>query len=161
MARLVKFAAATLLYIAGNFVMMRLLRQVGMSTAFSLTNVLQLVVLSFVGILVFNERVGLQQGAGIVLRHHRGDPHQLRAASSAIETSSGPGGPTGGLRPAGARPTELSGSVLFVPAFWPTGSALAGSLAKWGGSFTLPRTSCPSCCRRQKTLSFIRPAWHP
>jgi drug/metabolite transporter (DMT)-like permease len=62
----VKFATATLLYIAGNFVMMRLLRQVGMSTAFSLTNVLQLVVLSFIGILVFNERVGLQQGAGIV-----------------------------------------------------------------------------------------------
>lgn len=61
-----KFAAATLLYMAGNFVMMRLLRQVGMSVAFSLTNVLQLVVLSLIGILVFDERIGLQQGAGIV-----------------------------------------------------------------------------------------------
>jgi drug/metabolite transporter (DMT)-like permease len=61
-----KFVAATLIYMAGNFVMMRLLRQVGMSAAFSLTNVLQLVVLSLIGLLVFKERVGFQQGAGIV-----------------------------------------------------------------------------------------------
>jgi drug/metabolite transporter (DMT)-like permease len=62
-----KFVLATLLYIAGNFVMMRLLRQVGMTTAFSVTNVLQLVVLNVIAIVVFGEKVGLQEGIGIAL----------------------------------------------------------------------------------------------
>ena len=61
-----KFVGATLIYMVGNFVMMRLLRDVGMSSAFSLTNVLQLVALSLIGIFVFKENIGLQQGAGIV-----------------------------------------------------------------------------------------------
>jgi multidrug transporter EmrE-like cation transporter len=55
------------LYVAGNLLMMRLLRQVGMATAFSLTAVLQLVAVNLVAIFVFGESVSLVEGAGIVL----------------------------------------------------------------------------------------------
>ena len=63
----IKLVLAILLYIAGNLIMMRLLRQVGMTTAFSVTNVLQLVAINLVAIFVFGEKVGLQEGIGIAL----------------------------------------------------------------------------------------------
>jgi glucose uptake protein GlcU len=56
-----------LLYTAGNLLMLRLIRQVGMATAFSLSAVLQLVAVNLVAIAVFGERVGPIEGAGIVL----------------------------------------------------------------------------------------------
>jgi drug/metabolite transporter (DMT)-like permease len=62
-----KLALAIALYVAGNLIMMRLLRQVGMSSAFSVTNVLQLVALNLIAIIVFHERIGLQQGLGVAL----------------------------------------------------------------------------------------------
>lgn len=55
------------LYVAGNLLIMRLLREVGMATAFSLTSVLQLVAVNLVAIFVFGERIGLVEGAGIVM----------------------------------------------------------------------------------------------
>ncbi len=55
------------LYVIGNLIMMRLLRQVGMATAFSLTSVLQLVAVNFVAIFVFGEKIGLVEGTGIIL----------------------------------------------------------------------------------------------
>lgn len=55
------------LYVVGNLIMMRLLRQVGMGTAFSLTGVLQVVAVNLVAIFVFGERIGLMEGTGIVL----------------------------------------------------------------------------------------------
>jgi multidrug transporter EmrE-like cation transporter len=55
------------LYVIGNLLMMRLLRQIGMATAFSITAVLQLIAVNLVAIFVFGESVGLAQGTGIVL----------------------------------------------------------------------------------------------
>ncbi len=55
------------LYVVGNLIMLRLLRQVGMATAFSVSAVLQLVAVNLVAILVFGERIGVAEGIGIVL----------------------------------------------------------------------------------------------
>jgi multidrug transporter EmrE-like cation transporter len=55
------------LYVLGNLLVMRLLRQIGMATAFSITAVLQLVAVNLVAIFVFGEKVGLAEGTGIVL----------------------------------------------------------------------------------------------
>src|SRR5690349_5864894 len=55
------------LYMVGNLLMLRLLRQIGMATAFSVTAVLQLVAINLVAILVFGEKVGAIEGTGIVL----------------------------------------------------------------------------------------------
>jgi multidrug transporter EmrE-like cation transporter len=55
------------LYVAGNLLMLRLLRQIGMATAFSVTAVLQLVAINLVAILVFGEKVGVIEGTGIAL----------------------------------------------------------------------------------------------
>ena len=62
-----KIVLTILLYIVGNLIMMRLLRQVAMATAFSVSTVLQLVAINLVAILVFGEKVGLVEGIGIVL----------------------------------------------------------------------------------------------
>jgi multidrug transporter EmrE-like cation transporter len=56
-----------LLYTAGNLLMLRLIRQLGMSTAFSMSAVLQLVAVNLVAILWFGERVGKIEGLGIAL----------------------------------------------------------------------------------------------
>jgi multidrug transporter EmrE-like cation transporter len=55
------------LYVIGNLLMMRLLRQVGMATAFSVTSVLQLVAINFVAIFVFGEKIGFAEGSGIIM----------------------------------------------------------------------------------------------
>ena len=62
-----KIVFTLLLYITGNLLMMRLLRQVAMATAFSLSTVLQLVAVNLVAIVVFGEKIGLLEGIGIVL----------------------------------------------------------------------------------------------
>jgi multidrug transporter EmrE-like cation transporter len=55
------------LYVIGNLLVMRLLRQVGMAATFSITAVLQLVAINLVAILVYGERVGLAEGTGIAM----------------------------------------------------------------------------------------------
>lgn len=55
------------LYTAGNLMMLRLVRQLGMATAFSLSAVLQLVAVNALAVLVYGERVGPIEGLGLVL----------------------------------------------------------------------------------------------
>jgi glucose uptake protein GlcU len=54
------------LYIAGNLIMLRLLRKVGMTTAFSISAVLQLVAINLVAIFVYGEWAS-SKATGIVL----------------------------------------------------------------------------------------------
>ena len=53
------------LYTAGNVIMLRLIREVGMATAFSVSAVLQLVAVNAVAIVFYGERVGLVDGVGL------------------------------------------------------------------------------------------------
>jgi drug/metabolite transporter (DMT)-like permease len=62
-----KLLATLLLYTAGNLLMLRLIRQLGMATAFSLSAVLQLLAVNLVAVLWFGERVGWVEGAGLCL----------------------------------------------------------------------------------------------
>lgn len=62
-----KLMATLALYTVGNLIMLVLVRQVGMATAFSLSAVLQLVAVNLVAIVVFGERVGPIEGIGLVL----------------------------------------------------------------------------------------------
>jgi glucose uptake protein GlcU len=61
-------AALTLaLYTIGNLLMMRLVRSLGMATAFSLSAVIQLVAINLVALFAFGEKLGWAQGAGVAL----------------------------------------------------------------------------------------------
>ena len=62
-----KIVLALALYSAGNLVMLRLVRDFGMATAFSLSAVIQLVAVNLIALAYFGEKLGLVQGAGIVL----------------------------------------------------------------------------------------------
>ena len=62
-----RVAVTLLLYTAGNLLMLRLVRQLGMATAFSLSAVLQLLAVNLVAIFWFGEKVGWVEGAGICL----------------------------------------------------------------------------------------------
>ena len=62
-----KLAVTLLLYTAGNLLMLRLVRQLGMATAFSLSAVLQLLAVNLVAIFWFGEKIGWVEGAGIGL----------------------------------------------------------------------------------------------
>lgn len=62
-----RIALTLALYTAGNLIMLRLVREVGMATAFSVSAVLQLVAVNAVAILVFGERVGAVEGLGLGL----------------------------------------------------------------------------------------------
>jgi multidrug transporter EmrE-like cation transporter len=64
---LAKIVLTLALYTLGNVLMMRLVRSVGMSTAFSLSAVLQLIAINIVAILAFGERLGWMQGLGVAL----------------------------------------------------------------------------------------------
>ena len=55
------------LYSAGNLVMLRLVREFGMSAAFSLSAVIQLVAVNAIAIAWFGEKLNLWQGAGVAL----------------------------------------------------------------------------------------------
>ena len=55
------------LYTAGNVIMLRLIREIGMATAFSVSAVLQLVAVNAVAIVFYGEKVGTLEGVGIGL----------------------------------------------------------------------------------------------
>lgn len=55
------------LYSLGNLIMLRLIREFGMSVSFSLSAVIQLVSVNVVALLFFGERVNALQATGIVL----------------------------------------------------------------------------------------------
>jgi glucose uptake protein GlcU len=55
------------LYSAGNLLMMRLVRSLGMATAFSLSAVIQLIAINLVAIFAFGEKLGWAQSAGVAL----------------------------------------------------------------------------------------------
>lgn len=60
--------AATLsLYTVGNLIMLRLIRDIGMGAALSLSAVVQLVAVNLVALAFFGERVSIVQGLGIAL----------------------------------------------------------------------------------------------
>ena len=58
---------ALALYSLGNLIMLRLVRDFGMATAFSLSAVIQLVAVNLIALVYFGERLGIVQGAGVVL----------------------------------------------------------------------------------------------
>ncbi len=62
-----KIVLALALYSAGNLVMLKLVRDFGMATAFSLSAVIQLVAVNLIALVYFGERLGLVQGAGVML----------------------------------------------------------------------------------------------
>ncbi|WP_158813339.1 hypothetical protein [Methylocapsa sp. S129] len=64
---LAKIALTLALYSVGNLIMLRLVRTFGMSAAFSLTAVIQLVAINAVAILVFGEKLGRIEGIGVAL----------------------------------------------------------------------------------------------
>ena len=56
-----------LLYTLGNLIILRLIKDVGMGVALSLSGVVQLVAVNVVAIAVFGERVSLVQAIGLLL----------------------------------------------------------------------------------------------
>jgi drug/metabolite transporter (DMT)-like permease len=62
-----KIVVTLALYTVGNLIMMRLVRIFGMSAAFSLTSVVQLVAINAVAILFFGEKLGPIEGIGVAL----------------------------------------------------------------------------------------------
>jgi drug/metabolite transporter (DMT)-like permease len=62
-----RMAWALLLYSAGNVIIMRLVREVGMAMSFSLSSVIQLVAVNAMAFLLFGERVDPIQAFGIAL----------------------------------------------------------------------------------------------
>jgi drug/metabolite transporter (DMT)-like permease len=62
-----KIVLALALYSLGNLIMLRLVRDFGMATAFSLSAVIQLVAVNLIALAYFGERLSLIQGAGIAL----------------------------------------------------------------------------------------------
>lgn len=55
------------LYTAGNLIMLRLIRELGMAVALSLSAIIQLVAINLVALVVFGEKVSAAQQAGLVL----------------------------------------------------------------------------------------------
>jgi glucose uptake protein GlcU len=53
------------LYTAGNLIMLRLIREVGMATAFSVSAVLQLIAVNAVAIVLYGEKVGVAESVGL------------------------------------------------------------------------------------------------
>lgn len=62
-----KLAFTLFLYTLGNLIMLRLVREFGMSVAFSLSAVIQLIAVNLVAISYFGERLSSAQGVGIAL----------------------------------------------------------------------------------------------
>ena len=62
-----KLVLTLLLYSAGNMVMLRLVREFGMASAFSLSAVIQLVAVNVIALSWFGERLSVMQGSGIAL----------------------------------------------------------------------------------------------
>jgi hypothetical protein len=55
------------LYSAGNLIMLRLVREFGMASAFSLSAVIQLVAVNVIALAYFGEKLGAMQSAGLAL----------------------------------------------------------------------------------------------
>jgi multidrug transporter EmrE-like cation transporter len=62
-----KLLLTLLLYSAGNLIMLRLVREFGMSSAFSLSAIIQLVAVNVIALAWFGERLSFMQGSGIAL----------------------------------------------------------------------------------------------
>ena len=62
-----KIVLTLALYSLGNLIMLRLVREFGMATAFSLSAVIQLVAVNVIALAVFGERLNTLQSGGIVL----------------------------------------------------------------------------------------------
>ena len=60
-------AATLALYTIGNLIILRLVREIGMGAAFSLSALVQLVAINVLAVAVFGERVTPTQGMGLVL----------------------------------------------------------------------------------------------
>jgi multidrug transporter EmrE-like cation transporter len=62
-----KLLLTLLLYSAGNLIMLRLVREFGMASAFSLSAVIQLVAVNVIALAWFGERLNVLQSGGVVL----------------------------------------------------------------------------------------------
>lgn len=62
-----KLVLTLALYSLGNLIMLRLVREFGMSSAFSLSAVIQLVAVNLIALAWFGERLSIVQGVGVVL----------------------------------------------------------------------------------------------
>lgn len=62
-----KIVLTLALYSAGNLIMLRLIREFGMSVSFSLSAVIQLVAVNVVALAFFGERLSGVQTAGVLL----------------------------------------------------------------------------------------------
>jgi glucose uptake protein GlcU len=62
-----KLVLTLILYSLGNLIMLKLIKEFGMSISFSLSAVIQLVAVNLVALAFFSERVTSLQAAGIVL----------------------------------------------------------------------------------------------
>jgi multidrug transporter EmrE-like cation transporter len=62
-----KLLFTLLLYSAGNLIMLRLVREFGMSSAFSLSAVIQLVAVNVIALAWFGERLSFMQSSGVAL----------------------------------------------------------------------------------------------
>lgn len=62
-----KLVITLALYTFGNLIMLRLVRELGMSVAFSLSAVIQLIAVNVIAIAWFGERLSAAQGIGIAL----------------------------------------------------------------------------------------------
>jgi multidrug transporter EmrE-like cation transporter len=62
-----KLVVTLALYTLGNLIMLRLVRELGMSVAFSLSAVIQLIAVNVIAIAWFGERLSSAQGIGIAL----------------------------------------------------------------------------------------------
>ena len=62
-----RLAGALALYTAGNLVVIRVLREVGLGLAMSLSTIVQLIVVNLMAVLIFRERLTGLQYAGVAL----------------------------------------------------------------------------------------------
>jgi len=62
-----KLVLTLALYSAGNLIMLRLVREFGMASAFSLSAVIQLVAVNAIALFYFGERLSVVQSSGLVL----------------------------------------------------------------------------------------------
>lgn len=62
-----KIVLALALYSTGNLIMLKLVRDFGMASAFSLSAIIQLVAVNLIALVYFGERLSVVQGAGVVL----------------------------------------------------------------------------------------------
>lgn len=62
-----KLVLTLALYTLGNLIIMRLIREMGMAVALSISAVVQLIAVNFIAFAIFGERVDAMQGAGIAL----------------------------------------------------------------------------------------------